>query len=119
MPTILLVDDDELLRATVEDWLALAGFSVIAVPDTLSALREIESRPVIDLCLVDLVMPSEAPDGAAFVRSVRDLRPELPVIMMTGFFAAAAQLGDLKAVSVLYKPFQMPELIAEIKRQLS
>ena len=119
MRTILLVDDDEALRAVVEDWLSTAGFEVIAVPDTVAALREIEARPSIDLCLVDLVMPSDVPDGPALVRSIRSLRPDMPVILMTGYYAAAARLGDLKAVALLYKPFDMPALIAEITRQLT
>lgn len=85
VPTILLVDDDRSVRAAVEDWLSTARFDVIAVPDTVTALREIEARPKIDLCLVDLVMPSDVPDGAAFVRSIRGLRSDMPVILMTGY----------------------------------
>lgn len=117
MRTILLVDDDDALRTMVDDWLSAAGFEVIAVPDTVAAVREVEARPTIDLCLIDLVMPTDVPDGPALVRSIRSLRPDMPVILMTGYYAAAARLTDLKAVALLYKPFDMPALIAEITRQ--
>ena len=118
MPTILLVDDDESVRAVLEDWLLAGAFDVIAVADPVAALRELEARPDIDLCLVDLVMPSDMPDGATLVRSIRSRKPEMPVILMTGYYAAAVRLGDLKALSLLYKPFEMPALVAEINRQL-
>jgi len=121
MPTILLVDDDQSVRAAVEDWLCAAGFSVIAAPETAAGLRELEAHPEVDLCLVDLVMPSDVPDGRFFLSAVRSRKPNMPVILMTGYYGAAirlADLADLKVVTLLYKPIDVDSLVGEIRRQL-
>ena len=118
MPTILLVDDDQSVRAAVEDWLCAAGFSVIAAPETAAGLRELEAHPEVDLCLVDLVMPSDVPDGRFFLSAVRSRKPNMPVILMTGYYGAAIRLADLKVVTLLYKPIDVDSLVGEIRRQL-
>jgi len=118
MPTILLVDDDHAVRAAVEDWLCAAGFSVIAAPETAAGLRELEAHPEVDLCLVDLVMPSDVPDGRFFLSAVRSRKPNMPVILMTGYYGAAIRLADLKVVTLLYKPIDVDSLVGEIRRQL-
>jgi CheY-like chemotaxis protein len=119
MPTILLVDDDVSVRAAVEDWLAGARFDVIAVPDTVAGLRELEAHPEIDLCLVDMVMPPDVPDGVELGRTIRSRWPHMPLILMTAYYSAAAErLADMKVVTVLYKPVDVEALIAEINRQL-
>jgi DNA-binding NtrC family response regulator len=117
MPTILVVEDDTAVRAVVEDHLSSSGFDVISAPDTVAALPHLSSVSKIDLCLIDLVMPSNVPDGAAFARSVRSQRPDMPVILMTGYYTAATRVSDL-ANSVIFKPLDLEKLTAEIGRQL-
>jgi DNA-binding NtrC family response regulator len=118
LATVLLVDDDESVRRVIEEHLSEIGYDVIAAPDTLAGQREIQTHPETDLCLVDLVMPSNVPDGAAFALSVRKLRPGVPVILMTGYYGAAVRIGHL-ASGVIYKPVDFDALDAEIERQLS
>ncbi len=115
--TVLLVDDDDGVRRTIEDGLSDAGFNVIAAPDTVTALRQLEANPQIDICLTDLVMPSNVPDGAAFAKSVRRLRPKMPIILLTGYYAAALKLTE-PASHLIYKPVDLAVLVTEIKRQL-
>lgn len=118
LATVVLVDDDDGVRQVIEEHLSEIGFDVIAAPDTIAGLREIQTHPETDLCLVDLVMPSNVPDSAAFALSVKKLRPGITVILMTGYFGAAVKVGHL-ASGVIYKPVDLDVLDAEIERQLS
>jgi CheY-like chemotaxis protein len=105
MPTILLVDDDDAVRAVIAMSLEAAGLKIIEAADTVAALSRLKEHPDIDLCIIDLVMPLHVPDGLAFARAAKTQRPELPLILMTGYYTAAARVGDL-ANSVVYKPNQ-------------
>lgn len=115
--TVLLVDDDSQLRQTIGDGLLEAGYDVIAAPDTITGLRQLEANPQIDICLVDLVMPSTVPDGVEFARSVRSFRPHLPIVLMTGYYAAALKAVKL-ATHLIYKPVDLDVLVGEIERHL-
>jgi len=117
MPTILLADDDDGVRALLVERLAAAGFEVVAAADTASALRQFTLHRHIDLCVVDLVMPSNVPDGAAFARSIRNRRPDIPIILITGYYSAAASVSDV-ASTVIYKPLDLDRLVGEIERLL-
>lgn len=82
--TVLVVDDEPGVRNLIEESLLEAGFDAIAAPETVTALRQLKEHPESDLYLIDVVMPSEVPDGATFARSVRRVGPDIPLIMMTG-----------------------------------
>ncbi len=115
MSTVLLVDDDEAVRQVIEDHLVSSGYDVLTAPDTVVALDQLTTHPQIDLCLIDLVMPSHVPDGLAFAQSVRRERADMPVILMTGYFSAGARVTDLVS-SMVYKPVDLDKLAAEIQR---
>lgn len=74
-----------------------AGFHVIAAPDTGTALSLLEGHPEINLCLVDLVMP--ASDGVAFARSAKGHRPDMPIVLMTGYYSTAEKVAGLGLLS--------------------
>jgi two-component system OmpR family response regulator len=117
MSTVLVVDDDEGVRQVIEDHLASSGYDVLTAPNTAVALRQLASHPEIDLCLVDLVMPSDVPDGVAFARLARSQSPSMPLILMTGYYSAAGRAGEL-AGDLVYKPVGLDKLEAEIRRLL-
>src|SRR5690348_8494543 len=94
MPTILLVDDDDAVRAVIAMSLEGAGYNIIQAADTVAALSQLEAHPEIDLCIIDLVMPAHVPDGLAFAQSVKKQRPKVPIILITGYYTAAARAGD-------------------------
>ena len=116
-PTVLVVDDDAAVVHVIEDHLVSSGFDVITAPDTVAALQRLASHPQIDLCLVDLVMPPSVPDGETFARSMKDQRPDMPLILMTGYSSAAAKVGDL-ADRLIYKPIDLETLTDEIEHQV-
>jgi CheY-like chemotaxis protein len=114
----LLVDDDDGVRRVIQDHLASSGYDVLAAADTVVARDQLATHAQIDLCLIDLVMPSNVPDGVAFAHAVREARPDMPMILMTGYFSAAARAADL-AIRLLYKPINLESLVAEIRRLVS
>jgi DNA-binding NtrC family response regulator len=118
MPTVLLVDDDDGVRQAIDDHLSASGFDVITAADTVMAQRQLMLHPQTDLCLVDLVMPSDVPDGATFARSVKSERPDMPVILMTGYYTAGLRVDDVSS-TLFYKPFYIDVLVAEIERELT
>ena len=117
MPTILLVDDDAAVCEMLDGLLTDQGFDVVTAPDTIAGLERFRGHPEIDLCLLDLVMPDGCPDGVALAHSIKAVRPDVPVILMTGYYATADKARDV-AGALLHKPFRIDQLVTEIKRQL-
>jgi two-component system cell cycle sensor histidine kinase/response regulator CckA len=110
--TILLVDDEAPVRRLAERALRRQGFEVIAAPSAEDALESLAAENTgADLACVisDVVMPGL--DGPALVRQLRQTRPALPAILMSGY-ADAALRDSLQAddICFLAKPFSMAEL---------
>ncbi len=109
--TILLVEDEDALRAIAVRLLESEGYRVLAaaLPSKAIELAEPHEQPV-DLLLTDLVMP-EMP-GAALAEHLRKARPGLPVVYMSGF---VAQPDDLPQDALFVsKPFKRVELLAAV-----
>ncbi len=80
--TVLVGDDEPLLRKLTERILAPRGFQVVTVADGDAAVRAVERRPDIGVVLLDANMP---PEGAgAALRAIRELRPRVRVILTSG-----------------------------------
>lgn len=115
---ILIVDDERSLLLTLLANLELEGFDVEGAQDASSALRLIREQH-FDLVLTDIRMPGMS--GVELFRSVRSLRPDMPVILMTAFAAEhlideAIQAG---VFAVLPKPFEIEHVIFALSRALS
>jgi CheY-like chemotaxis protein/two-component sensor histidine kinase len=104
--TILLVDDEELVRAGVADMLVDAGYRVVEADSGDAALQLVQEGPLQDGLVTDYAMPGMT--GAELAREIRKLRPDLPVLMITGY----ATLSDPGAEGLprLAKPFRQSEL---------
>lgn len=113
--TILLVDDEELVRSGTAAILADLGHTVIEASGGSSALALLRSRQDIDVLVTDYLMPGMT--GAALVREVREFAPRLPVLLVTGFANTAADVPD--DVGKLAKPFRQSELSARINALLA
>jgi PAS domain S-box-containing protein len=107
---ILLVDDDELIRATVPPMLQLLKHRVIAVAGGREALHLLAAGEAFDLVLLDLNMPGM--NGAETLSQMRRRHPRLPVLMATGHLdeATARMLRQDPCAAGLAKPFSMAEL---------
>ncbi len=107
---ILVVEDDEQVRAVIATLLAKAGFAVQAAPDGEAGLAHLE-RERCDLILLDMVMPGM--NGWAFIRRLAMLPEPPPVIVLSGKYASPQPLGDLNRYVTGYvsKPFNMVSLV--------
>ncbi len=114
---ILVVDDDEAVRATIARALAELGYPVSEAADGPSALDVVREGQV-QLVVLDYVMPGM--DGAETAREIAAIDPDLPIVFSTGHAALRAlrsSTGD--DVSVLEKPFTLDELGDLINEKLA
>ncbi len=114
--TILLVEDEDMVRAVAERALARQGYTVLTAENGEVALDLLTRNERPDLLISDVVMP--VMDGPTMVRQVRSRYPDLPILFMSGY--AEEQLRksiDLDNVSFLAKPFSVQQL-AEAARDV-
>jgi len=112
--TILLVEDEDHVRAPVLKTLSLAGYTVVDVGSPIEALKLIEHGPTIHLLLTDMKMPDM--NGDELARRAKARRPDIKVIYMSGF-TDSAPLHDGDAF--LAKPFAFDELMQTVHTVLN
>jgi len=108
-PLVLLVEDDEDVRAVVRRQVTALGYPVIEACNGEDATRLIEDVQEIGIVLSDIVMTGGL-SGRELVRRTRRLRPGLHCVLMTGYEQGTAADEDLAAVPVLVKPFSRETL---------
>ncbi|MGF7170095.1 two-component system cell cycle sensor histidine kinase/response regulator CckA [Sphingobium xanthum] len=114
--TILLVEDEDMVRTVAERALTRQGYTVITASDGEQGLARLNQAEKIDLLISDVVMPGM--DGPTMVRAVRAADPDMPVLFMSGY--AEEQLRksiDIDNVAFLPKPFSVNQL-AEAARDV-
>ena len=112
---VLLVEDNPDVAAVSASLLEQLGYTVRRVPDADSALREVE-RSDVDLVFTDIVMPGRM-DGLALAHRLRQLRPELPILLATGYSDAAAHVrGDFPILRKPYEIHQLSQAISSLQR---
>jgi DNA-binding response OmpR family regulator len=107
---ILLVDDDPDVRSMLQDYLEIHGHAVDTAENGREALAKL-GLAGYDAVVTDCIMPKL--DGLAVLRHVRQNRPSLPVVMMTGESCGqrvVQMLVALGAQACLFKPFAPQEL---------
>ena len=107
---ILLVDDDDLILASVPGLLEVLGHEVDAVDGGMKALARLDEGHVPDLVIMDVGMPGLG--GVGTLKGLKALRPDLPVLLATGRVNQAALdlVGAHSQVALLAKPYSMKEL---------
>ncbi len=106
---VLLVEDEFLIRLTLSEALADAGFDVLEAEDFDSALALLDQDRAINLLMTDIQLPG-ACNGHALVERARAMNPSLPVIFMSGRpdIASAAERGQLERY--IAKPYLPSEV---------
>ena len=114
---ILVVDDDDAVRATIARALGALGYAVREAADGLSALEAVREAP-ISLVILDYVMPGM--DGAETAREIGAIDPDLPIVFSTGHSALRAlRSATGEDVEILEKPFTLDELDALLRERLA
>lgn len=115
MHTILLVDDEPVVRMTVGDMLKRSGYGVLLAEDGHAAIAVLQACEDVDLVITDYRMPGM--DGLTLVRRIKEKRPDLPVVILTGHgdlesYLCATGLGVLRYIG---KPVGMRELLQTVR----
>jgi two-component system cell cycle sensor histidine kinase/response regulator CckA len=118
--TILLVEDEEGLRALNARGLTSRGYTVLEAGNGVEAIEVLESsgKP-IDLVVSDVVMPEM--DGPTLARELRTRNPDLKIIFVSGYAEDAFQkhLPEHGQFAFLPKPFTLKQLVAAVKETLA
>lgn len=112
-PRVLIVDDEERFRATLQKMLAAQGLAVVAVGSGQEALAALEREPY-DVVLLDLRMPGMS--GIETLAQIKQARPETEVIILTGHASmdAALEIIKLGSYDYLLKPCPLEEVLLKI-----
>jgi two-component system cell cycle sensor histidine kinase/response regulator CckA len=116
--TILLVEDEAMVRAVAERALTRQGYKVVTAGNGEEALQCLEAGETFDLLISDVVMPTM--DGPTLVRHAREKYPDLPILFMSGY--AEEQLRksiDIERVAFLPKPFSVQQLAEAARAALT
>jgi two-component system cell cycle sensor histidine kinase/response regulator CckA len=119
--TILLVEDEEGLRALNARGLVSRGYTVLQAGNGVEAIEVLEkSDGKIDLVVSDVVMPEM--DGPTLLRELRRRNPKLKIIFVSGYAEDAFQKhlpADGQQFDFLAKPFTLRQLVAKVKETIA
>ena len=111
--SILLVEDSDEVAALVAEMLSELGYSATRVASAQAALGALADDREIDLVLSDVMMPGSI-NGLDLARELRRRRPNLPVILTTGYAGPALQSAYDDGIDVLAKPYELAALDAAL-----
>ncbi|MBI2221276.1 MAG: response regulator [Acidobacteria bacterium] len=113
---VLVVDDELLIRWSLNEGLARAGFEVVEAEDARGALQRFTpDAPAVHAVLLDLRLPDSADLG--LLRQIRQLAPATPVIMMTAYGSPETTEDALRlgAFHVVSKPFDLHHIVTLVE----
>lgn len=119
MPTVLVVDDEAPARELTARVLRQAGYDTVLAVDGLDAWRQLRREATkVDAVVSDVVMPRMT--GTELVARMQAYRPDVPIILMSGYSADDLRTRGLEQapVPLLTKPFTHDELVAAVARLL-
>jgi two-component system cell cycle sensor histidine kinase/response regulator CckA len=117
--TILLVEDEEGLRALNARGLASRGYTVLEAGNGIEAIEVLEREGSIDLVVSDVVMPEM--DGPTLLKEMRKRHPDIKFIFVSGYAedAFSKSLPEGKMPAFLAKPFTLKQLVAAVKETMT
>ncbi|HXL14465.1 MAG TPA: response regulator [Methylomirabilota bacterium] len=113
---VLVVDDEEPVRQVAFEILSHLGYSVVTVPSGEEAVEGIKNGTNPDVVLLDIIMPGM--NGYQTLRALREIEPDLPILISTGYSdrAAAASLIEEGANGFVNKPYHIETLAAQLEK---
>ena len=105
---ILIAEDEAMLRVIAVELLQDAGFEVFEAGDGVEALELLKANPQITLLVSDIKMPRM--DGYALVEAGLALKPDLKVLLMTGYAQNPPPQLKMRDIPILRKPFNLERL---------
>jgi len=116
---ILLVEDEEGLRALNARGLSSRGYTVLEAGNGVEAIEVLEKQGSVDLVVSDVVMPEM--DGPTLLKELRRRDPKVKIIFVSGYAeeAFSKNLPSQEQYAFLAKPFTLKQLVAEVKKTLA
>lgn len=116
-PSILIVDDDEIMQETLSDVLRKRGYDIFSVSSGYGALSVVKKN-IIDLILLDMRLPDV--DGIEILKKIKEFDSDILVIMMTAYSDVQTAVSAMKSGAYHYinKPFELEELKLLIEKGL-
>jgi len=116
--TILLVEDEEGLRALNARGLSSRGYTVLEASNGVEAIEAFARHGQVDLVVSDVVMPEM--DGPTLLKELRQRDPKVKIIFVSGYAeeAFSRNLPSQEQYAFLAKPFTLKQLVAEVKKTL-
>jgi CheY-like chemotaxis protein len=111
--TVLIVDDDPLVRRSVVGIIEAKGFRVLAAESAIEAARILAQKHV-DVLFTDIVMPG--PDGIELAKRAKRLQPGIQIMFSTGYFSRAADA--LRVGKLLTKPMRAAQIETALQEVL-
>ncbi len=118
--TLLLVEDEDAVRAFAARALANRGYTVLEAGDGLKGLEIVQQHAgPIDLVITDVVMPNM--DGPALLQEIRNHRPDIRIVFMSGYAEEAFRKSMQRDEGFIFlpKPFSLKQLASTVKEALS
>jgi DNA-binding response OmpR family regulator len=111
---VLVVDDEERVRSMVAESLRDIGCLVYEAEDGLAGLQLARALTKIDLLVTDIGLPGL--NGRKLAQEARRAKPNLPVLLITGYAGAALEEMELApGMTVMHKPFSLDELVVRVR----
>lgn len=114
--TILLIEDDDVLRKIMEEFLEESGYLVLKASDGLEGIEMID-KETFDMIITDIVLPNVS--GIGVIKMAKARHPKVPIICITGYGYFPEKLAEEEhADKVFHKPFEFKELAEAVKTLL-
>jgi two-component system NtrC family sensor kinase len=114
---VLVVDDEYLMRGVLTEILKDCGFYVIAAESAAQAITFLSKLVHIDVVFSDIKMPDM--DGFELARWVHQHKPDIPVILASGYSGKTNMAADLCGAQFLPKPYDFDNIIYKIRETAS
>ena len=109
-PTVVVIDDEEVVLVTVTKMLQRLGYSVVAVSSGQEAIKMFRSKPKVAMVIMDIVMPDTLPEQ--LLKAIRGMGAGIKILLSSGYCPTTVSNSELlnKADGFLQKPYSLTEL---------
>lgn len=114
---VLLVDDDAAVRASVHDMLDELGYRTIEADNGVTALEHLRGEEAFDLLIADFAMPGM--NGRELAEGAIRMRPDLPILLISGYVDPAQFDSRCSRGQLLHKPFDLTALATAVQKAVS
>lgn len=111
-PTVLVVEDEVLVRMPIAEYLRDCGYNVLEAGSAGEAIHLVGANEPVDIVFSDVRMPGDM-DGFGLARWIRDHRPDLPVLLTSGY--SAARDAESAQVKLIEKPYSQAQVLNRIE----